>query len=150
MDKFIYQSYALNTTTERMANMTKTDYGANIYLNGLNCAQAVFSAFSEDYGIDAVTACKIASGLGGGARAGELCGVVSGAILVIGLKYGQQTAADAERKLMCNTETDEFIRRFRGQHEDLVCRNLKKSDTAPKQCKGLVVSAINILLDMDY
>jgi C_GCAxxG_C_C family probable redox protein len=144
--------------------MTKTDYGADVFLNGFNCAQAVFSSFCEDYGLDAMTARKIASGLGSGARVAEMCGAVSGAVLVIGLKYGQKTAADVDMKLKCNAETEEFMRRYRVANGHIVCRNLLGCDIMTEtglecaiekklfttKCKDLVVSAIEILIDMGY
>ena len=144
--------------------MTKSDYGADIFLSGFNCAQAVFSSFSEDYGLDAEPARKIAGGLGGGARAAELCGAVSGAVLVIGLKYGQETADDVDTKLKCYTEAEEFIRRFRAANGNIVCRSLLDCDITTTEgreaaiakglfatkCKDLVVSAIEILMDMGY
>jgi len=144
--------------------MTKTEYGEETFLGGFNCAQAVFSSFSEDYGLDAWAARKIAGGLGSGARAAELCGAVSGAVLVIGLRYGQETAEDIEAKQKCNTETEEFIRRFRAENGDIVCRNLLECDIMTAEgrenavvknlfstkCKDFVVSAINILIDMGY
>ena len=57
-----------------------------------------FSSFSEDYGLDAETARRIAGGLGSGARSAETCGSVSGAVLVIGLKYGHGNTAEYEKK----------------------------------------------------
>ena len=144
--------------------MQKTDYGANAFLNGFFCAQAVFSSFSEDYGLDVVTARKIAGGLGSGARAAELCGAVSGAVLVIGLKYGHGTADDAKMREKCSAETEEFVRRFREANGNIVCRDLLECDISTKEgmenargknlfrtkCKDLVVSAIQILIDMGY
>ena len=144
--------------------MLKNDYGTNAFLNGMNCAQAVFSSFSEDYGLNASVACKIAGGLGSGARTGELCGAVSGAALVIGLKYGQEKPGNSASKQKCNDETEEFMRRFRSANGNIVCRNLLKCDITTKKgrenaiakelfttkCKDFVVSAINILIDMGY
>ena len=144
--------------------MTKTEHGEQAFANGFNCAQSVFSAFSQDYGLDTATACKIAGGLGSGARSAELCGAVSGAILVIGLKYGQGTASDADMKLKCNAETEAFVRRFRAANRDIVCRDLLKHDVSTMEgreaavakgmfktrCKTLVASAIEILADMGY
>ena len=57
---------------------------------GWNCAQSVLGVFCEDCGLDRETAMKLASGFGAGmARKQEVCGAVSGAIMVIGLKHGQ-------------------------------------------------------------
>lgn len=62
------------------------------FRNGFTCSAAVFSAFSKDLGLDEETARKIACGFGAGiSRTGNICGAVSGAILVIGLRYGKGT-----------------------------------------------------------
>ena len=149
---------------EGLLAVTKVDYGTDIFLKGFNCAQSVFSAFSEDYGLDVVTARKIAGGLGGGARTAELCGAVSGAVLVIGLKHGQGASADAAMKLKCNAETEDFMCRFRAANEDIVCRHLLGCDISTvsgrevalekglftTKCKDLVGSAIGILIEMGY
>ena len=142
----------------------KTEYGAETFLGGFNCAQAVFSSFSEEYGLGAATALKIAGGLGSGARKGELCGAVSGAVLVIGLKHGQQTKEDTGAKQKCAEETEEFMRRFLSANGSIVCRDLLECDVSTLEgrekalakklfatrCKGFVVSAIEILEDMGY
>ena len=144
--------------------MIKVDYGAEIFLSGFNCAQAVFSAFSEDYGLDAGMACKIAGGLGSGARSAELCGAVSGAVLVIGLKHGHNITGDDAKKQKCNAETEEFMRLFHQANGSVVCRNLLDCDISTTEgrerameqnlfttkCKDLVVSSISILIEMGY
>ena len=125
--------------------------------NGLNCAQSVFGAFCDRYGVTEETAVKIACGLGSGARSAELCGAVSGAVLVIGLKYG-------ESKEMCNQKTEEFMKAFKDANNDIVCRNLLGCDiTTPSgrekavadnlfktKCLDLVKSAADILEKLGY
>lgn len=53
--------------------------------SGYNCAQSVFAACCEYTGMDEKTALAISAGFGGGARSGELCGAVTGAIMAEGL-----------------------------------------------------------------
>ena len=57
------------------------------FSNGFNCSQAVLSVFAEDLALSEETAVSIASGFGGGARNGQLCGAVTGAVMALGLKY---------------------------------------------------------------
>ena len=59
-----------------------------MFAEGYNCSQSVLSAFSKKYGMSKDQSLSIACGLGGGMRIGEICGAVSGAVLVIGLRYG--------------------------------------------------------------
>ena len=71
----------------------KGDRAEELFRNGLNCAQAVFCAFAGDFGMDEATARKVACGLGGGVgRLREVCGAVTGAALVLGLRHGPDKA----------------------------------------------------------
>ena len=63
--------------------------------NGYNCAQSVFAACCEYTGMDEKTALAISAGFGGGARSGELCGAVTGAI--IAARQAAAVAADPWR-----------------------------------------------------
>ena len=79
--------------------MSKIDTAVSGFKEGFNCAQSVLSAFSEELGLTRETALKIACPFGGGmARQAETCGAVTGAFMVIGLKYGQASKADKASK----------------------------------------------------
>ena len=91
---------------------------AAAYFNdGFNCAQAILSAYCTEFGLDQKTALKIACGLGAGmGRRQETCGAVSGAYLVIGLKYGTKEKTYAMVR--------EFARRFEERNKSTNCRAL--------------------------
>lgn len=89
-----------------------------LFATGLNCAQSVYCAFAEELGMDAETAAKVSSGLGGGVgRLREVCGAVTGATLVLGMKYGPDKAAVYEK-------VQEFAAVFRKEMGSIVCREL--------------------------
>ena len=93
-----------------------------IFSQSFNCSQAVFSAFSTEYGLSGQAALKLASPFGGGlARRGEICGAVTGALLVLGLAHGADTPAGKQRIYQL---AQEYMRRFEGKHASLVCREL--------------------------
>jgi C_GCAxxG_C_C family probable redox protein len=145
-------------------NMEKTDLAIDLFNSGFNCAQSVFSVFSEEYGLPQETALKISCGLGGGVRSGEICGAVSGAVMVIGLKNGQFVQNDLKAKDLCYSETIEFLNQFRQRNKSTVCRELLGVDISKGDgreqaanrnlvntvCSGMIVSAIEILEDMGY
>lgn len=132
--------------------------------NGLNCAQAVLSAFCEKYGLGEELALKMAGGLGSGFRSGEICGAVSGAVLVVGLKYGQQSADDRKAKQVCYEKTEEFIRAFRDRSGSVLCRELLGCDLSTAEgrekaqkehlfdtiCVEKVRSALELLEKLGY
>lgn len=69
--------------------MTKSEAALEAFRDGFNCAQAVLGAFSGGFGLDENAALRIAAGFGAGlGRRRELCGAVSGAVMVLGLRYG--------------------------------------------------------------
>ena len=67
--------------------MTRTEIAAALHRQGYNCAQAVACAFSDMLDADADTVYRIAEGFGGGMGNYEsVCGAVSAAIIIAGLK----------------------------------------------------------------
>ena len=77
----------------------------------VNCAQTVFSLYAEDLGIDEETTLKIASGFGGGMKRGATCGAITGAYMVIGLKFGN-THNDSEEKLAYKEYLTQYTHQF--------------------------------------
>jgi C_GCAxxG_C_C family probable redox protein len=125
--------------------------------DGFNCAQAVLSTYCEQFGLDRESALRVACGLGGGmGRLQETCGAVSGAYLVIGLKYGQCAKDDAAAKEKTYATVQEFARRFEARNESTNCRALLGADliggdrqTASERvkqvCPQMVLDAAEIL-----
>jgi C_GCAxxG_C_C family probable redox protein len=144
--------------------MDHTELALDTFKNNFNCAQSVFSTFSEAYGLPRETALKLAGGLGGGVRCGEVCGAATGAVLVIGLKCGQTLPGDVQAKEYCNEQTAEFMRLFRERNGSCLCRDLlgidisvgdnrrvaKEKNLFNTVCTDLITSAVEILEDMGY
>ncbi|MDL2259163.1 C-GCAxxG-C-C family protein [Eubacteriales bacterium OttesenSCG-928-K08] len=105
--------------------MAKATQAVECFHSGFNCAQAVFSTYSEEFGLDKETALKLSCGLGAGmGRLGHVCGAVSGAYLVIGLKYGQFQPNDKEEKEKTYAMVQEFSKRFEERNGTTICRDL--------------------------
>lgn len=146
-------------------NLTaKQETALALFNNGLNCAQTVLAAFCDRYGLEEETAIRMAGGLGSGFRSGDVCGAVSGAVLVIGLKYGQRSVEDKGAKLLCYEKTEEFIKAFRAKHGSICCRDIIGCDLSTPEgreqanreglfgtiCAGKVKSAIDLLIELGY
>ena len=96
---------------------------------GFNCAQSVFSTYCEDLGLDKETALKLSCGLGGGmGRLGQVCGAVSGAILIIGLKYGKFLSEDRECKGKTYALVHELGKKFAERNQSINCHELSQID----------------------
>jgi C_GCAxxG_C_C family probable redox protein len=140
--------------------MTKSDDAYRCFMSRFTCSAAVFSAFSDDLGLDPDTAKKIACGFGAGiSRTGNICGAVSGAIMVIGLKYGKTSAGDEAATEKTRALTRQFIQEFTAKNGSINCTALLGYDmstpdgyTAAKdsglfisKCPALVRDAADIL-----
>ena len=97
----------------------------SLFQQGFTCSQAILAAFSTRYGLDEPTALKVACAYGGGiARSGDMCGAVSGALMVLGLAHGKATLDDDVAKERTYAFTREFWKRFRERQGSLVCKEL--------------------------
>ena len=142
----------------------KIETALALMAQGFSCSQALLAAFCRPYGLDETTALKLACGLGGGIKHGEVCGAVTGAVLVIGLKYGYADGADKEGRALCGAKTVEFLNAFRQRNSHLICRDILGCDpsTEPGRqqalernlfktvCVDVVRSAAGILEDTGY
>ena len=104
---------------------TKPDQAAETFKNGFNCAQAVFSTYAEEFGIDRISALKISCGFGAGmGRRQEVCGAVSGAILLIGCKHGKTIREDNAANEMTYKLVREISEKFIAKHGSISCKEL--------------------------
>ena len=123
-----------------MMDMTK-DHGKvaeELFRGGCNCSQAVVAAFEDVTGFDRETSMKVASALGGGmCRMREVCGAVSGAMLVLGMACGEGADADHAKKADLYKTGQAFAETFKAEMGSIVCRELLglpdgKSEAVPE------------------
>ena len=94
--------------------MDHAEEAKRLFLEGYNCAQAVFCAFCDLTGLDVDAAARMASSFGGGmGRLREVCGAVSGALLALGMLRGYDDPHDPGAKAAHYRRVQEFARRFR-------------------------------------
>jgi C_GCAxxG_C_C family probable redox protein len=105
--------------------MTKADDAHRSFLKRFTCSAAVFSAFSEDLGLDPEMAKKIACGFGAGiSKTGNMCGAVSGAVMVIGLKHGKAHEGDDAATEKTRAMTRRFLIEFTRKNKSINCTEL--------------------------
>lgn len=105
--------------------MNEKERAVELFKEGFNCSQAVFTAFAHRFDIDEDTAKKISSGLGGGVgRMREVCGAVSGAAMVIGSVCSATDGKDSDSKQKNYELVREFADRFTYENGSVVCREL--------------------------
>jgi C_GCAxxG_C_C family probable redox protein len=105
---------------------------AELFGSGYNCAQAVVSEFCSEFGIDEIKARAMAAGFGAGiGRSQELCGALSGAIMVLGLRWHDEKNVAGSKKLAYE-KTKLLLERFRVRHGSTVCLRLLGVDFTTK------------------
>lgn len=105
--------------------MTHQEKARQNFLNGYNCAQAVFCAFCDVTGMDEREALRLSSSFGGGmGRLREVCGAVSGMFMAAGLLYGYDDLEDKSLKTAHYARIQELATRFSSQEKSLICREL--------------------------
>jgi len=87
-----------------------------------HCSQAVFAVFPEY--IDPNMALKISSCFGGGMRKGEVCGAVTGALMVLGLAFGYSDKDDLEHKKLSNEIASKFMDLFKEKYNSYLCKDI--------------------------
>ena len=70
---------------ERIDSMDYLEKAAKFHDAGCNCCQAVIMCCAERYGLTEEQAYRLGAFFGGGMRCGEVCGAVSGMMMVYGL-----------------------------------------------------------------
>ena len=132
---------------------------AKLFVDGHNCAQAVIMAFSDVIGMDEKTCAKVSSSFGGGmGRMREVCGAVSGMLMVAGLLYGNDTKDDDKAKKEHYARVQELAGKFREENGSIICREILKnppSDPTPsprteayykeRPCVHMVTTAVRIM-----
>ena len=104
--------------------MTKAERARELFLEGCNCAQAVFLAFAEEK-LDRETALKIASGFGGGmAGMRDVCGAVSGMFMAYGLLCGPADPTDRAAKTNNYAALRQLAGEFEARNGSIICREL--------------------------
>ena len=105
--------------------MTHQEKARQNFLNGYNCAQAVFCAFCDVTGMDEREALRLSSSFGGGmGRLREVCGAVSGMFMAAGLLYGYDDLEDKSLKTAHYARIQDLAARFSSQEKSLICREL--------------------------
>ena len=126
---------------------------------GFDCSQVVLSNFSDKLGITRDEALRIAACFGGGMWHGETCGCVVGALIALGIKYGNCIENDKVTKDELLKLKSEFEEKFSLENGSCICReilgyDLSKSEEMEKiqeeklletKCPKLVLSSCNIL-----
>ena len=142
--------------------MDHREKAAELFVNGSNCAQAVAVAFCDVTGLEPELAAKLSSSFGGGmGRMREVCGAVSGMLMVLGVLYGYDDPGEKDRAKKAHYAlVQELAGAFRERNGSIICREILKNppaDPVPsprtpeyyadRPCARMVMLAASILDD---
>ena len=133
-----------------------------LFKEGFDCSQIVLAAVADRLGITKEQAYAVASCFGIGMAQGGTCGAATGAVMAIGLRYGNVKSGDLGTKSQVFAKRDEFIRRFQEMNGNVKCPDLlgRRVDTFDelmllgattdvfKNCRRYCVNAVKILEEM--
>lgn len=139
--------------------MTHKDQALYYFDHNFHCSQAVLAAYSKQCGLTKEQALKLGGCFGSGMRKGEVCGACTGALMVLGLLYGQSEEEDLTSRYACNEVNDRFLNRFAEINGSYMCRDLLKCDLTTEEglqyardnklftefCPKMVASAVDVL-----
>ena len=115
--------------------MEHSEKAAGLFLSGYNCAQSVAVAFCDVTGQDEKLAARLASPFGGGmGRMREVCGAVSGMLMVLGALYDYDDPTEKDGKKQLYTDVQALADKFRAEAGSIICREILKnpaSDPTP-------------------
>lgn len=104
---------------------SRVEKAVSLFKQGYNCAQSVFLAYADLFGMDEATALKISTPFGGGLGGmREICGTVSGMSMVVGLAKGTTQPNDREGKKICFDITKDLADKFRKENGSIICKQL--------------------------
>ena len=132
-------------------------------MKGYDCSQVVVAHFAERLGVSAEIANKVAACYGAGMMEKGPCGAYTGALMVIGLKYGHWNEEGImEQKGILMQKSAEFKQKFYEKFETSNCKELLGYDvTVPEEfqqaidsgrmfsfCPNMVKTVVEILEEM--
>ena len=142
-----------NVVEEALSNMSL----------GYTCSESTLLAMSKHLKIEANIIPKIATGFSAGiGRMGDVCGAISGGVMIIGLIYGRSNPNDMERYEKCIGKVQKLIMEFKNRNGEIDCEKLiglklsraedrekfRVEKVKEKFCMKFVKDVINILMGM--
>jgi len=144
--------------------MTKSEKALEYFRGRFNCSQSIFAVFGPEFGLSEDECFKIACAFGGGMGRQQLtCGAVTGALMVLGLKFGKGLEDPEEKKKLTYQKAKEFFDEFARLNGSAKCIELldglnmnnpdeleiiKERKLFDIKCEKYVADAVKILESM--
>jgi C_GCAxxG_C_C family probable redox protein len=140
----------------------RPQHAVDRFLASMNCSQAVLETYAPMVGLSTDNARRVSAAFAGGMGMGEECGAVTGAFMVIGLKYGKTVDRNSRADKKTFAAVARFMEEFKKRHQKTGCSELLGTDMGTPEgvkeaadkglftsaCPGYVRSAAEILDDI--
>ena len=142
--------------------MEHTEITKELFSKKYYCSQAVLASFADELGMTKEQALKVGACFGGGMCKAEVCGACTGALMVLGMKYGQFDENDLESRAAQSAKASEFLDKFKNRKGSYICREILGCDISTdegrnyarsnglysKYCPEMVRTAAEILTEI--
>ena len=139
--------------------MTHKERALQYFSDKFHCSQAVLAAFAPELGITEEQALRLGACFGSGMRRGEVCGACTGALMVLGLLYGQCDKDDLDSRIRANNVNETMMNGFAEKSGSYICNELLGCDVRTEEgikyarennlftdfCPKMVVNAVDVL-----
>lgn len=121
------------------------------YKEGLNCAESLVKTFDELCNLGIGEHIRMASGFAGGVgHKGEMCGALSGSLMILGAFKGRPNPPDGEREPIYNLGHD-FHEKFEQAFGGTGCDEVRKFDWKTREqrinCLKLIANTAGLLAE---
>jgi len=120
--------------------MSYQEKASQLHAEGCNCCQSVIMCCAEKFGLTEEQAYRLGAFFGGGFRCEEVCGAVSGAVMGLGLAYGDENNRECGK-------SKEFLEAFKQEFGSILCRDIIQPEGQEKKalCPTYIKFAANYL-----
>lgn len=118
----------------------RPQYARERFLQSNNCAQAIMETYAPSMGMSIKDARRVSAAFARGMGMGSECGAVTGAFMVIGMKYGKTRDDDSRADSETFKRMDRLVEEFRQRHEHIDCSSLLETDMSSKT--GIIMASL--------
>ncbi|HOO80005.1 MAG TPA: C-GCAxxG-C-C family protein [Lachnospiraceae bacterium] len=106
---------------------SRVDDAVQMFEEGYNCCQSVFTTYADLFGVPRELALKISSPMGAGiGRMREVCGTVCAMSMLAGLKMGNTDPLNQQGKTAIYEKVQEMANCFKESQGTIICRERLK------------------------
>ena len=103
----------------------RVEQAVTMFVDGYSCAQSLLAVYGPSYGVERAAALRLAAPLGGGmSRTDGPCGAATGALLVLGLRYGHEHPDDEMGAERVRSVSQDFLNRYRERKGSTMCTDV--------------------------